>query len=176
MRRFGMHANLFAAMALLAAGIAVAGTPKPAASQVAASKQGACERWEVFADCHVSWYRLLANPAAYRGRIVGVTGYLVSDFGDLILYPDKASYQRGNEDDGLILQRPFSISKRIVDKAAHGAFPVYVLGRLGSPIEGNVHVIPRVGSLYEIHKILDTPRIPSGTPLEMDGIHIQPDD
>lgn len=121
-----------------------------------------------------AWYRLLAAPAAYRGKIVGLTGYLVSDFGNLILYPDKASYERGNEDDSIVLERPFTIPKEIVDKAANCVFPVYVLGRLGPRIEGNVHVVPRRGSLYDIHRIIMTPRIPSGTPLNMEGMHVDP--
>ena len=170
--------TLLAALALLLlSAFAVARTGKAAThapTRQPAPREGTCETWSASAFCEISWDRLQANPAAYRGKIVGLTGYLVSDFGDLILYPDMTHYESGSEVDSIILERPFAISREIVDKAASGAYPVFVLGRLGPAVAGDVHNVPRSGRLYDIRKILMTPRVPSGTSLNKDGIRILP--
>jgi hypothetical protein len=154
--------------------VAMAAPAKDSGGSGPERRSGACERWSVLASCGVSWYRLQANSSAYRGRIVGLTGYLISDFGDLVLYPDKANYEGGNELDSIVLERPFTISREIVDKVASGVYPVFVLGRFGPPVQGDAHAVPRAGRLYEIHKIMITSRVPSGSPLNTDGIRIQP--
>ncbi|MEY2149308.1 hypothetical protein SAMN05192579_12017 [Rhodanobacter glycinis] len=178
MRRIWTVLVLGALALLMSGAVAVAKTTAAATNgddgQGSVRDPGACEQWSVVASCGVSWYRLQANPSAYRGKIVGLTGYLVSDFGDLILYPDKANYEGGNELDSIVLERPFAVSQEIVDKAVSGVYPVFVLGRLGPPVQGNVHVVPRAGSLYDIHKIIITQRVPSGSPLNKKGIRIQP--
>lgn len=170
-------ARLGALSLLVSSAVAVASTAgastKGGDGHEPVRRPGACEQWSVLASCGVSWYRLQADPSAYRGKIVGITGYLVSDFGDLVLYPDEANYESGNELDSIVLNRPFTISREIVDKAASGAYPVFVLGRFGPPVQGNVHVVPRAGSLYDIHKIIITSRVPSGSPLNTEGIRIQ---
>lgn len=148
----------------------MADTPRPAASQ----HKLACERWEVVSSCEVSWYRLLANPAAYRGKIVGLTGYLVSDFGNLILYPDKANYESGSETASILLERPLSIPRNIADKVSASGYPVFILGRFTTKAEIAGFNTPRAGGLYDIHKIISTSRTPSDEPLIMDGIHVLP--
>lgn len=138
------------------------------------ASKGTCGQWTRRQACDVSWYRLLANPESYRGKIVRLTGYLVSDFGDLIFYPDKADYDAASEIDSVILERPFTIPKAVADKAATGAPAVIVMGRF-KPMDGAEHqVIPRAGTLYDIQRIVGTSRVPSGTPLDTDGIRIQP--
>lgn len=165
-------------MVLLAASaVAMAGTHKPLAAghalRVQASGKATCEQWTMLQMCDVSWYRLLANPNAYRGKIVRLTGYLVGDFGDLIFYPDKADYDAASEIDSIILERPFTVPKAIVDAASSGVYPVTVMGRF-KPMAGAAHVVvPRAGTIYDIRKIVSAPRVPSGTPLNMDGIHVQ---
>lgn len=170
MRMMALALLLLIAVTVAATGKAVTNTtpgqPTPS--------RGGCEKWSDATSCEVSWYRLQADPAAYRGKIVGLTGYLVSNFGDLVLYPDKIHYDSGSEVDSIILERPFAVSREIVDKAASGAYPVFVLGRFGPAVEADVHTVPRSGSLYDIRKILTVPRIPSGAPLDTDGIRILP--
>lgn len=160
----------------LASGVGAAATgPKAAgAGQSTAVHQPGCDRFDTLAPCEVSWYRLLSSPAAYNGKIVGITGYLVSDFGNLILYPDKAAYASGSDASSVILGRPLAIPRNIADKAAADGCMVYVLGRFTS--EGGIAGFntPRAGGLYEIHKIISMRRVPSDEPLDVQGIRILP--
>lgn len=157
--------------------VALAAEHPSSAPESRHSKQAAgkaqCEQWRALQACDVSWYRLLASPEAYRGKIVRLTGYLVSDFGDLIFYPDKANYEEASEIDSVVLERPFTISKAIADKAASGVSAVVVMGRF-KPMDGVEHLaVPRAGTIYDIQKIASSPRVPSGTPLNTDGIRVQ---
>lgn len=148
-------------------------TDGPTGHPAPLTREAACEQWSPLPACYVSWHRLLANPAAYRGKIVWLTGYLVSDFGNLILYPDKANYESGGEIDSVLLKRPFAIPGDIADKASAGIYPVIVMGRFSPEAETVGFDRSRAGSLYDIHKITHTQRVPSGEPLNRDGIHIQ---
>lgn len=134
-----------------------------------------CRQWSAWLACDVSWYRLLADPAAYDDRIVRIDGYLVSDFGDLILYPDETSYRGGRETESLLLARPFSIPADIIDQlgVGKGVYPVTVLGRFGRVPRDASLGIQRAGALREIKKILVMPKVPSGTPLDMRGITVE---
>lgn len=159
---------------LVSSAVATAGERPPAAGQKAPIHEAACKQWAALPTCYVSWYRLLANPVAYRGKIVWLTGYLVSDFGELILYPDKTSYEGGSETDSILLGRPYAVSEEMADKASSGIYPVIVMGRF-TPDAGKIGFDrARAGSLYDIHKITRTQRVPSGEPLNRDGLRILP--
>lgn len=174
MRRTKLALTQIVAMLLLAmSNVAVADTPAHASPT---SSAPACEQWTTLEPCEVSWYALLANPKAYRGRIVGVTGYLVSAFGNLILYPDKANYESGSETASLLLERPFSIPRDLASQVTAGGRTVYVLARFTTKAEVVGFNTPRAGGLYEIHKIINSQRTLSSEPLNMDGIRFQPTD
>lgn len=164
---------------LLAVGITSAADTPPTAMtgdghQQTTPHRATCEQWDDLASCKVSWYRLLANPSAYRGKVVGITGYLARDFGNLVLYPDKADYVKGNETDSILLERPFAIPKNILDKAKAGGCSVFILGRFSTEAEVVGFDTLRTGGLYDIHKIISAPWVPSDEPLDMNGIHILP--
>lgn len=133
-----------------------------------------CTQWSAWLMCDVSWYQLLAKPDAYEGKIVSVQGYLVSDFGDLLLYPDEASYRGGKETESLLLARPFHIPAAVIDQlgVGKGVYPVTVLGRFATVPRDPRLEIRRGGELREIKKILFMPKVPSGTPLDMHGISV----
>lgn len=179
MSRFKMCLVMSAGLAaLLACAAAIAGaapsTTRTVAHPLPPSGATGCAKWDQVSTCYVSWYRLLANPEAYRGRIVWITGYLVSDFGELILYPDKADYEAASEVDSIILVRPYAIPKNIADKLATDVYPVTVMGRFSPEARSAGFGIPRAGSLREIRKIVSTPRVNSDERLNMQGVRILP--
>jgi len=174
-----MHVALVIGLSLLTTSTAAlsgaaASTVPDVGHQQMARHDKTCKAWENGQACYVSWYRLLAHPEAYRDKVVWITGYLVSDFGELILYPNKADYEATSEVDSVLLVRPFAIPKDVADKLASDAYPVTVMGRFNpdAPVAG--FDIPRAGSLYDIHKIVSSPRVVSDEPLNMTGIRILP--
>lgn len=135
-----------------------------------------CEDIDVQAGqgCDVSFVQLLANPQAYDQRRVYVIGYLVSDFGDLFLYPDKNSYEGGKDVESLALVRPFRLSKAVLKGVGRGMYPVAVLGRFEARAALPGAVVPRLGAISGVVKIVPVPRIPSGAKLDMHGIEVTP--
>jgi hypothetical protein len=42
--------------------------------------------------CIVSFYRLIANPERYHGKLIAVTGYLRMAAGNVVLFPNELSF------------------------------------------------------------------------------------
>lgn len=166
-------ARIVASVALLACGTPVAASERaPLVARVTPAAPAGCDQWAALPTCYVSWYRLLANPEAYRGKVVWLTGYLVSDFGELILYPDRTNYEGGGEAASILLQRPYDVSEDLVDQASSGIYPVVVMGRFSPVVEKIGFDRSRAGGLYDIHKISRTQRVPSGEPFNRRGVRI----
>lgn len=164
-------------LSLLAMGLLLSVPAGACQAEVAhASAPPGCEGIDEQAGqgCDVSFVQLLADPRAYDQRRVYVIGYLVSDFGDLFLYPDKSSYEGGKDMESLALMRPIRLPKVVLRDVGRGVYPVAVLGRFEARAALPGMVVPRLGAITEIMKIMPVPRIPSGAKLDMHGIEVIP--
>jgi len=126
-------------------------------------------------DCEVSYYRLLAAPEVLEGHIVGLTGYLASDFGVLVLYPDAVAFQGRRHVESLVLEPPFSIPEDLLDEVRNteGVYPVFVYGRFRPEHDAPTLAPRRLGALHDIRKILAVPQVISREPLDMHGISVE---
>lgn len=64
--------------------------------------------------CFASIINVMANPSAYNGKRVTVTGYLAS-FGILGLYPTEINYRMGDAPSSIGFRIPMSQQKKWVD-------------------------------------------------------------
>jgi hypothetical protein len=51
--------------------------------------------------CRVSFYRLIASPERYDGKLIAVSGYLRRVFGRPVLFPGKSSFEASAQTEGL---------------------------------------------------------------------------
>jgi hypothetical protein len=96
---------------------------------------------------------LLANPAAYDGKAVTITGFLTLEFEDSTLLLDKASWEAGATTNGIWVDQP-----RWLDKAekhrmtrrygtVSGTFDASLTGHMGA-YGGGLRDVQNVGSTY----------------------------
>jgi hypothetical protein len=134
-----------------------------------------CNSWAVDASkefCEISFYKLIAMPETYNERIVGLTGFLIEDFGKLVLFPSPDRYSAGIAIEGIeitglieskapdtkIVNSP-NVSEEIISLArADGAYPIYVVGKFDARYSGD---IARLGSI-RIHHALLIRNVPKG--------------
>jgi hypothetical protein len=75
----------------------------------------------------VSFYRLIAEPEKYDGRLVMIVGYLVDLFGAPVLFPNFSSFDSGSDVEGIELVGA-RFSPEILAAKKKGVWPVYVVG------------------------------------------------
>ncbi len=109
--------------------------------------------------CDVPFARLVARPEDYHGRLISITGFLVSDFGKLVMYPSKETYLAAAEIEGLELFTDSDLPEEIDLSIAEGAFPVYVIGVFDAKHAGGS--IARFGALREIKSLVKVKRLRS---------------
>ena len=107
--------------------------------------------------CEVSFYRLLAAPEKYHGRLVGVVGFLVSVFGRPVLFATRESYEANADYEGLVLVNA-KLPESIASKIRFGVSRVVVIGVFDAKDIGDR--LPRLGSLTDIESVFVTSRFP----------------
>ena len=107
--------------------------------------------------CEVSFYRLLATPEKYHGRLVGVVGFLVIVFGKPVLFANREAYEAGANYEGLVLVNP-KLPAKIAREIRIGISHVVVVGVLDAKDIGDR--IPRLGSLKDVENIAVMDRLP----------------
>ena len=103
--------------------------------------------------CQVSFYRLLAKPEMYDGRVILVIGYLIDVYGDHVLFANRESYDSGVEVEGirLIGGKMEQDIEKIENHEKNGAWPVFVIGTFDAKYSGAQ--LPRLGALKDIQVI-----------------------
>ena len=122
--------------------------------------------------CDISFYKLIATPEVFNKNDISITGYLISSFGDLVLFPSKSSYLGGKDVEGVKLGPPFKISNKILKAAKNGIYPIRVIGYFNAHYGGSRTSPPRLGLLSGIKDVAFSQRIPSGDETNMDGIKV----
>lgn len=69
--------------------------------------------------CTPSFYRVLAAPEQYHGKIITLTGFLIREFDRYFLFPNKQSYENGQDVDSIEITG-------IVESKEEGTFITYV--------------------------------------------------
>jgi hypothetical protein len=108
--------------------------------------------------CEVSFYRLLATPEKYDGRIITVTGFLVRVFGRPVLFPDRQSYDADLQYEGVELVGKFDVDSKLAHNISEGIFPVTVVGRFDARYEGPD--VERLGGICNIYSVEIRNKIP----------------
>lgn len=54
--------------------------------------------------CIISFYKLISNPEYYDGKMVEITGFVVSAFGSYVIFPSADSYRANIDSEGIELQ------------------------------------------------------------------------
>ncbi len=106
--------------------------------------------------CVVPFYRLLATPERYHGRMVALTGFIKKEFGVPTMFPSKESYLSGVNVEGIEIVDA-KIPKEIQDELKNGVWPVYVIGVFDAKYQGGN--ISRLGALRNVRKIMKTRRV-----------------
>ena len=76
--------------------------------------------------CRASFYRLIASPERYDGKLVAVTGYLTSIAGRVVLFPSESSFKASALSEGIEVIN-YDLPKTISGKLGDGVFPVMVV-------------------------------------------------
>lgn len=135
-----------------------------------------CDAWGIDRTkelCELSFFRLIAQPEQYHGRLVGVTGFLVEDFGRFVLFPNQGSYDAGidvegveitggveRNQNGVLVTHPPDIPVEVRQLArAGGAYPVFVVGTFDAKHVGVSAA--RLGVIRVHHMLLASP-VPKG--------------
>lgn len=120
--------------------------------------------------CTPSYYRLVAEPEQYHGKVVGLTGFLIEDFGRFVLFPSQEAYAGSRDVEGieitglierdkhgsLITQSP-DIPDEIKGSATSGgAQPIFVVGTFDAKYIGVG--VPRLGAI-QLHHMVWSPRV-----------------
>ena len=93
--------------------------------------------------CQASFYRLIARPDAYDGRVILVIGYLIYVFGEPTLFANRESYDSGVDVEGI---RIFGdLPPKIDHQAQTGVWPVAVIGTFDAKEMGAA--IPKLGAI-----------------------------
>jgi hypothetical protein len=120
--------------------------------------------------CEPSFHRLLAEPEHYHGKMVGLTGFLVEEFGRLVLFPSRQGYEDNVDAEGIevtgaierdkngaVVTHVPSVPDEISAQAgAGGVRPVYVVGTFDAKYTGAG--APRSGAI-RLHHMMLSPRI-----------------
>jgi len=120
--------------------------------------------------CTPSFYRLLAEPEQYHGKVVGLSGFVIEEFGDFVLFPSREAYAGNQDAEGIEITGPFERDKggrlityapdvpdEIRDSAkSGGAHPIFVVGTFDAKYTGGD--IPRSGAI-RLHHMVSSPRI-----------------
>ncbi|WP_256644876.1 hypothetical protein [Thermomonas paludicola] len=123
--------------------------------------------------CEISFYSLIARPEQYHGRMIGVTGFLVKDFGKFVLFPSREHYEAGINVEGIevigavrrdkggeVTTQPPVIPQEISSLAqSGGVFPVYIVGLFDAKYLGTGSA--RLGAVH-FHHMLLMQNIPKG--------------
>jgi hypothetical protein len=91
--------------------------------------------------------------------LISITGFLVSDFGELVMFPSKETYLAAAEIEGLELFTDSDLPEEIDLSIVQGAFPVYVIGVFDAKYAGGS--IARFGALREIKSLVKVKRLRS---------------
>ena len=99
--------------------------------------------------CQVSFYRLLANPEQYDGRLVGLQGLLINALDQPMLFVNRQSYDTGNPGEGILVDG--EIPPEFKEFMGTGIFPAIVIGVFDAKYLGNG--VPVLGALRKIELI-----------------------
>lgn len=112
--------------------------------------------------CNVSFYKLIATPEKYDGRLVSVVGFIVKIFDQVVLYPSKERYEADVPVEGieLIGTSMDPEDQKVMAHLSQGLAPVMVLAVFDGKYAGSG--IPRLGAFRNIVGIRYVPRIPEG--------------
>jgi hypothetical protein len=109
--------------------------------------------------CRVSFYRLIASPERYDGKLIAVSGYLRRVFGKPVLFPNQASFEAGAQSEGIELMAA-SIPRELREKLDTGVPAVLVVGVFDGKYIGNA--LPMLGALRSIHNVQALVPLPTG--------------
>lgn len=101
--------------------------------------------------CQVSFYKLLANPERYDGKMISVSGYLVRAFDRLVLFPNRERYEADAQIEGIEIDESGSLPDDLKSKIEGGAYPVTVLGSFDAKYVGAD--VPRLGLINHVVSI-----------------------
>jgi hypothetical protein len=110
--------------------------------------------------CEVSFFRLLAVPERYDGKVVAVTGFLINVFSQPTLFPSRESYNSNVPVEGIFVDGP--IPTDIREHLQNGIAPVFIVATFDAKFQGND--FPRLGALRKVFKITMALDPPTGIP------------
>ena len=109
--------------------------------------------------CMLSFYRLLATPEKYHGKLVFISGFLIKVAGlEPMLFPNRDSYNSGQTIEGIYIDGPIP-----PDIAAHlkeGISPIWVIGVFDARFIG--YDLQTLGALRNIKNIVKGGFPPTG--------------
>jgi hypothetical protein len=135
--------------------------------------QTRCHAWGADTSkelCTPSFYRLLAKPEQYHGKVVGLTGFLIEQFGRFVLFPSQEVYAANQDAEGieitglierdnsgrLIMHSP-DIPDEIKNSATtSGVQPITVVGIFDAKYVG---VEPPRSGAIQLHHMIWSPRV-----------------
>jgi hypothetical protein len=113
--------------------------------------------------CKVSFYRLIATPEKYHGRLIGVVGFMITLFGEPVLFVNHDSYWANLDYEGVTLIGA-DIPNKLKAKIKNGVRPILVVGVFDANYIGTQ--IPRLGALRDIQIVTLLEHLPTGVTAE----------
>lgn len=166
------------AVALACSLLAAAKIGEPAFSELPGTThdgrfQTRCQAWGADTSkelCTPSFCRLLAKPEQYHGKVVGLTGFLIEEFGHFVLFPSQDAYAANQDVDGIEITGLFERDKsgrlithspdipdEIRDSAtSSGVQPIVVVGTFDAKYVG---VDARRSGAIRLHHMVWSPRV-----------------
>lgn len=100
--------------------------------------------------CRVSFYKLIAVPEKYHGRLIAVVGYLRTSFGRPVLFVNRDSFESNADYEGVAITDG-DIPKEIKEKMDVGVWPVLVVGVFDARYAGIQN--QRLGALRKVRNV-----------------------
>lgn len=110
--------------------------------------------------CRVSFYRLIATPERYDGKLIAVSGYLRSVAGSVVLFPSESSFNAGALSEGVEVVN-YALPKTIESELDDGVFPVMVVAVFDASYAG-MSAWPVLGAFRDVKNMTKVLTLPGG--------------
>lgn len=123
----------------------------------------ACHPWgndQTRELCAVSFYRLIAAPERYDGKLVAVNGYLKSVFGRVVLFPSESSFNASSLSEGIEVIN-YTLPKALEPELDDGIFPVMVVAVFDAKYIGS-GAWPLLGAFRDVKNVDKVLTLPAG--------------
>lgn len=108
--------------------------------------------------CRVSFYRLIASPERYDGKLVAVHGFLGSIAGHVVLFPSESSFNAGALSEGIEVIN-YDLPKTISGELDDGVFPVAVIAVFDATY-GSESAWPMLGAFRDVKNVAKVLMLP----------------